>query len=42
MNRVLADLNLPNKAIILAGDMNCHHNWWNSRIQHAQRAENLI
>ena len=26
MNRVLIDLNLPNKAIILTEDINCHYN----------------
>ena len=26
MNRILTDLNLLNKTIILTGDINCHHN----------------
>lgn len=42
IDRLLAKLNLQSKSIIIGGDMNSHHNWWNSRIQHAQRAENLI
>ena len=27
---------------IVCGDFNAHHNWWNSKIQHAIRSENLV
>ena len=27
---------------IICGDFDAHHNWWNSKIQHAIRSENLV
>ena len=27
---------------VICGDFNAHHNWWNSKTQHAIRSENLV
>ena len=31
-----------NDQFVICGDFNAHHNWWNSKIQHAIRSENLV
>lgn len=41
LDRLLPTLHLPRRCI-LTGDMNAHHEWWNSNIESPKRAETLV
>ena len=33
---------MPDKNIILCGDLNVHHSWWNSTVTNFKNTDNLI
>src|SRR5436305_15239338 len=41
VERSLVDCNFPTECIV-AGDMNAHHEWWDSSIQTPIRADTLV
>ena len=43
IERELANIQLnSNQKVIIAGDFNAHHSWWNSKIENSIRTEALI
>ena len=42
IDRISSKLDFKNDKVIICGDFNAHHNWWNSKINRPTRAENLI
>src|SRR5690606_5829804 len=42
VERLLQDYTFPITRVLLVGDLNAHHSWWNSQVEEERRASTLV